>query len=242
MEPEIKIFPSPLSLAEEFASEFVRIINKSAKKSIPFTVALSGGSTPELLFSLLGDKYSENADWSNAHFFWCDERCVPPGDSKSNFGMANDKFISKTEIPSANIHRITGESNPAMEALRYSSEIEAFTRKRDGFPVFDLMLLGVGDDGHTSSVFPGHTDSFASGKICEVAVHPATGQKRITVTGTVINNADNVIFLVTGKKKALIVRDIISRNKNSGKFPAAFVNPAYGHLRWYLDEEAASYL
>jgi 6-phosphogluconolactonase len=205
-------------------------------------VALSGGSTPQLLFSLLGEKYARNVAWHNVHLFWGDERCVPPDDQESNYGVANEKFIAKSDIPLSNVHRIRGEDPPEIEALRYSVEIEAFTVKRNGKPSFDLMVLGIGEDGHTASIFPGHTILFASEKICEVAVHPETRQKRITLTGKVINNSAALVFLVTGKKKAGIVRDIIEDQTAAINFPASYVNPVDGELSWYLDEEASSLL
>ena len=162
MDKTVKIFSSPLELAEKFAEELVHMIRKSAKLKRSFTIALSGGSTPELLYSLLSEKYSEPAIWQSVHFFWGDERCVSPNNSESNFGAANDRFLSKIEIPSANIHRIRGEDDPVREALRYSEEISLFIAKRNGIPSFDQILLGVGEDGHMASIFPGHLDFFNS--------------------------------------------------------------------------------
>lgn len=238
MDKSVKIFPSPYEMAEKFAEEMVQMINDSAKNSKPFSVALSGGSTPELLFSVLGDHFSRSANWESVHFFWGDERCVPPDHPESNYGMTKRKLISKIEIPVLNIHRIRGEDDPQKEALRYSEEISLNTRKRKEVPLFDLVLLGLGEDGHTASIFPGHLDLFDSDKVCEVAFHPVTLLKRITITGKVINNADNVIFLVTGKNKETIVEKILKNNQSAQNYPASYVVPAYGRLSWYLDQEA----
>ena len=240
MDKTVKIFSSPLELAEKFAEELVHMIRKSAKLKRSFTIALSGGSTPELLYSLLSEKYSEPAIWQSVHFFWGDERCVSPNNSESNFGAANDRFLSKIEIPSANIHRIRGEDDPVREALRYSEEISLFIAKRNGIPSFDLILLGLGEDGHTASIFPGHLDFFKSFNLCEVAVHPSTSQKRITVTGKVINNADALTFLVSGKQKADVVKKLFKKDPLALNYPAYYVVPVHGSISWFIDKEAAS--
>jgi len=242
LDKKVKIFPSPYELAEKFAEDLVIMINESAKKRKHLSVALSGGSTPELLFSILSGQFSDSALWEFVHFFWGDERCVPPEDPESNYGMTRRKLIEKINIPSANIHRIMGESDPEKEALRYSLEISEMTGNRDGLPLFDIVILGLGEDGHTASIFPGFEELFHSDKICEVAVHPTNGQKRITITGRVINNADLVTFLVSGKKKAGIVEKIIKKNRADLVFPASYVVPLNGDLRWYLDEDAARLL
>lgn len=242
MDRSIKIFPSPYELAEKFAEEMVGMINESSQKRKPFTIALSGGSTPELLFSVLGDNYARSVSWEEVHLFWGDERCVPPDNAESNFGLTKRKFIDKIEIPASNIHRIRGEENPVNEAIRYSVEISSFTKKKNALPQFDLFILGLGDDGHTASIFPGNIELLNSVKICEVALHPVSHQKRITITGRVINNSLRVVFLVTGKKKAEIVESIIYKGAESSKFPASSIVPANGELTWYVDKEAASLL
>jgi 6-phosphogluconolactonase len=238
----LKIFSTPYELAEKFAEELIFMINKSAKRDRNFSIALSGGSTPEILFGLMGDRFSNAVMWDHVHLFWGDERCVPPDDPDSNYGMVNKKLIERIEIPSANIHRIRGEYDPENEAIRYSNEISDFTEKRDGLPLLDYIILGLGEDGHTASIFPGNEELFQSDKICEVAVHPVTLQKRITMTGRIINNADHVTFLITGKKKAHVVEKLIKKNRPDINFPASFVVPSYGVLRWYLDRDAGSLL
>lgn len=242
MDKSIKIFSSPYELAEKFAEELANRINIAAKSKKPLIVALSGGSTPGLLFSILGDHFSDSVSWEYVHFFWADERCVTPEDPESNYGMTRSKLFDKIAIPYSNIHRIIGENDPEQEALRYSKEIYAYTQERDGLPLFDIIMLGLGQDGHTASIFPKHSDLFNSGKICEVAVHPVTFQNRVTITGRVINNADSVVFLVTGKKKAKIIEKILKRNSSELNFPAAYIVPVYGELRWFIDSEAGSLL
>lgn len=235
----MNIFSSPSILAEKFAKDLINSVNESADKKKPLSVALSGGSTPELLFSLLGDHYSKSAPWEYVHFFWGDERCVPPDHPESNYGLAKTKLFDKIDIPSSNIHRIKGEGDPEKEASRYSQEIFSYTCERDGLPVFDMIILGVGEDGHTASIFPGNLELFKSNKICEVTVHPVSQQKRITLTGRVINNSDSVTFLVTGNKKAKIVERILKSFPVAKNYPASFIIPLHGKLLWYIDIEAA---
>lgn len=242
MNIELKIFPTPFDLAEKFAEEMVGMIKESNEKGKPFIVALSGGTTPELLFSFLGDHYAESVSWETVHLFWGDERCVPPDNAESNYGMTKKKLIDKIEIPASNIHRIRGEENAANEAVRYSDEILSFSQKRNGLPLFDLFILGLGDDGHTASIFPGSLELLNSEEICDVAMHPVSNQKRITITGRVINNASKVVFLVTGMKKSAIVEKIINNRAEALNFPAYYIVPPDGMLTWYVDKEAAALL
>lgn len=242
MDKIVKIFLSPFELAEKYAEVMVCMINESAKKNKPFTIALSGGSTPEILFTLLGDNYSKSVPWKYVHFFWGDERCVPPDNIESNYGMTMRTLLSKINIPSANIHRIKGEEDPQSEAIRYSEEISHFTVKRDGLPSFDLIILGLGEDGHTASIFPGHLELMESDKICVVSLHPVTHQKRISLTGRVINNAGDVAFLVTGKKKEEVVEKILISKALAQNFPASYIVPVNGRLSWFIDKEAGRLL
>jgi 6-phosphogluconolactonase len=242
LDKSVKIFSTPYLLAERFAEELVTMITGSEKLMPPLTVALSGGSTPELLYSVIGDHFSKSAKWENVQFFWGDERCVPPESRESNFGMTQKTLLEKISIPSVNIHRIRGEDDPAGEAIRYSGEIEQYTRKRDGMPVFDLIILGLGEDGHIASIFPSENILMQSDRICEVASHPVSKQKRITLTGRIINNAEKVAFLVTGRKKADIVNKILKKGPSVQNYPASWIVPVYGELMWFLDKEAASLL
>jgi len=242
LDKAIKIYQTPAVLAESFAAELVLIITDLTKKGRTVTIALSGGSTPELLFSVLADRYYNSAVWEHVHFFWGDERCVPPVSNESNYGLAKRTLFDKIGIPSKNIHRILGENDPSDESLRYSSEITSFTQEKNGLPAFDIVLLGLGEDGHTASIFPGYLDLLTSEKICEVAVNPYSGQKRITITGRIINNAASVFFLATGKKKSVIVENIFDKKPASLNYPASFIVPLNGQLQWYLDNDAASLL
>ena len=238
----IKTFSTPNALSDLLALELANQIRNAKRSSTAFTIALSGGSTPKLLFSTLGDNYAGSVDWSKVHFFWVDERCVPPGDPESNYGMTSKALLSKIDIPEGNIHRIKGEEEPFSEALRYSEEINKFVGHRKELPSFNIMFLGLGEDGHTASIFPGNIALFQAEKTCDVAVHPQTGQKRITLTGKVINNSESIIFIVTGSNKDNVVNEILGRRTSMKRYPAEYVIPTDGTITWYLDEAAASLL
>jgi 6-phosphogluconolactonase len=242
MKASINVFGGEEDLASGLAEEIVRRIQAAATSERHFSIALSGGSSPIMLYSLLGDEYSKSVPWDFVSFFWGDERCVAPDDTDSNYGVAMISFLGKIGIPHSNIHRIMGEEEPSEEAERYSEEIIHHLPLRDGLPVFDLQLLGMGSDGHTASIFPGSIELFRSDKICDVAIHPESGQKRITITGKVINNSEAVAFIVLGKNKATLISEIINGIPGSEKYPAAHVKPVYGSLDWYIDREAASEL
>lgn len=207
-----------------------------------FNVALSGGNTPKLFFSVLADKYKDKIQWSRVNFYWVDERCVSPEDSESNFGMTKKILFDKIEIPPENINRIAGENDPYEEAKRYSELLKENVPSKNGFPEFDIIILGIGEDGHTASIFPDQMELMISDKICQVAVHPTTLQKRITLTGKVLNNGKKISFMVTGKEKSRLVKTILEKKDGIIKYPAAQIKPIHGELRWYLDSQAASKL
>jgi 6-phosphogluconolactonase len=236
---EILVFSTPAELARKLSDELVRL-SSIARPDRPFTIALAGGSTPGLLYSCLADNYKDLINWAELAFFWGDERCVSPDSPESNFGMANKALLSKVNCRKSNIHRIAGENDPWMEAARYEEEIVKYTLQSAGVPRFDLVLLGLGEDGHTASLFPDQSDVINSKRICEVAVHPESHQKRITLTLPVLNNASVVLFLVIGEKKNSITRKILESETGSESFPASLVVPQNGKLVWMLDREAAS--
>jgi 6-phosphogluconolactonase len=240
METIIKVFPTPGILAESLAIHISGMIKDSGSDPLPFTIALSGGTTPVFLFSVLGERFSDSVDWKGVHFFWVDERCVSPDHPDSNFRLARDYFLRKIDIPRQNIHRIRGEDDPRTEAERYSAVITRFAGKKRNVPYFNIVLLGIGEDGHTASLFPGNDILLTTEDICITAVHPNSGQKRISLTGKVINNSENIIFMATGTSKAAIVNHIIGDSDNKKQFPASYIKPVDGKFFWYLDKEAGS--
>ena len=201
-------------------------------------IALSGGSTPKVLFQHLATNYAERIDWQRVHFFWGDERCVPPDHPDSNYGMTKKLLFDHINIPATNIHRIHGEADTSVEVQRYGSLLHEKLRLRDGQPVFDLILLGMGDDGHTASIFPDQAVLLRTDAPCALARHPETGQQRITLTGPVLNNAENVAFLVTGESKAAKVAAILHKSNAWQDYPAAHIAPRRGKLFWFLDHGA----
>ena len=154
--------------------------------------------------------------------------------------MTNDYLLSKISIPKENIHRIRGEENPEKEANRYADEINGQLNHRGENPVFDLLILGIGDDGHTASIFPDEIELFENSKTCAVTQHPVTGQNRITITGRVLNNATRIFFLVTGENKSTRISEIMNDSEAAKLLPAYYISPKNGELIWFLDEAAAS--
>ena len=163
---------------------------------------------------------------------------VPPIDPESNFGVVNKLLFSKIGILPDHIHRVKGESDPNLEAEEYSIEIQSLITSTNGWPTFDLIMLGMGDDGHTASIFPNQMRLMKSDKITAIAVNPESGQKRITLTGEVLNHAKRVAFLVAGTSKSRIFNEIISGSDNASAYPASHIHPI-GELHWFVDEDCS---
>ncbi len=240
MKGKLTIYKVPEELASSVADQLMDWIALSKGKR--YDMAISGGSTPNLLFAALASRYADSTIWQNTHFWWVDERMVRSADPESNYGTAQRLLFSKIRIPEGNIHRIRGERNPALEAVSYSAEIAGSVPMKDGWPRFNLVLLGMGEDGHTASIFPGHLALLKSEHICEVATHPATQQLRITLTGEVINRAATVCFLVTGTAKANRLSEILSKGEMGKLLPAGGIHPVNGELIWFADRNAAQLL
>lgn len=236
-ESETLVFENAQELAEGFALWFYNFIND---KPI-VNVALSGGSTPKLFFQVLSQQYRERVDWSKIQFFWGDERCVPPDHEESNYHMARKYLLDHVAVPAQNIHRVHGESAPGPEAGRYGQLIADILPQTDTLPVFDLVILGLGADGHTASIFPDQINLIGSDDLCQVATHPESGQQRITLTGRVINRAVNTCFLVAGGGKSGVIAEILNKTGDWERYPASYIQPgAGGTLHWFLDREAAA--
>ena len=233
----LHIFKSPEELADRLADLMMSWVENRYGNA--FHLAISGGKTPDLLFSVLALKYADSTLWQKIHFWWVDERMVPPNHTESNFGIVQKLLLSQIIIPEANIHRIKGENIPETEALSYSAQIQKNVQQKNEWPVFDLILLGMGDDGHTASIFPDQMHLLNSEHICEVATQPQSGQKRVTLTGKAINNALKVCFLVTGSNKAERLSEIWDNLTKANLLPAAHIHLQNGDMEWYLDETAA---
>lgn len=229
---------------EKLYEAFTAFVKKMLEVYPIMNFSLSGGSTPKGLFEYWSKLEPDALDWGRIVFFWGDERCVPPENAMSNFGMTKDFLFNKVErIVPKGWRRIHGENDPEEEAEWYSRILSTKINKKNEIPTFELMMIGLGDDGHTVSIFPENIELWDDDQICVVSEHPQTKMKRISITGKVVNNAQHVVFLVTGKNKAEKVRDIIqNRAKFSDIYPAAKVKPRNGYLHWFLDSEAASLL
>ncbi|MCA1760371.1 MAG: 6-phosphogluconolactonase [Bacteroidales bacterium] len=234
---EVKIFTDQKQVVKALAKEIFILTKSSIQER--FNILLSGGNTPTELFRRITKKYVGTIDWERIHFWWGDERCVSPENENSNYKQAYDFLLSQISIPSENIHRIKGENNPEEEAIRYAAEIKDNLNYRGENPVFDLVLLGLGEDGHTASIFPDELELFEDERVCAVANHPLSGQKRITITGRVLNNANRVFFLVTGANKAQRISEIMNDDEAAKLLPAYYISPTNGELIWFLDEAAA---
>ena len=237
---EVKVFEDTTDLSKGFTEFLQKLLDVYPH----INLSLSGGSTPKVLFDYWAENCKESIDWKRISFFWGDERCVPPENDMNNYSMTKEHLFDKIpNITNNNIYRIHGENEPEEEAQWYSKMLTSKLMLKKGLPSFEIIMLGLGDDGHTVSIFPNQIGLWESNEICVVGQHPETGMKRVTLSGKVVNNAQYVVFLATGKGKAEKVRDIIkNRAKFADKYPAAKVNPKKSYLYWFLDAEAASLL
>ncbi len=236
---EFKIYDTPQLVAREFAEFFQSLSNSFHENGKELHVALSGGSTPKLWFNILAGEYKERINWKMVHFYWGDERMVPAIDRESNYGEAKRLLFDKIPVPTDNIHPIVGTTPAKDEAKRYSELLLNNLHVEEGIPVFDLVILGMGPDGHTASIFPNQMELLNSREICDSAYHPGSGQARVTITGRVINKARYVAFLITGKDKAPKLKSIFDHNMHSGQYPAAHVSPLSDMLFYFVDTDAA---
>jgi 6-phosphogluconolactonase len=237
----IHIFPTIDELSAFFAQKLAEL-SHSVPEGKQASVALSGGSTPKGIFQYISQYAADSILWDNIRLFWGDERCVPPEHEESNYKMTMDNLLVNVPLSSPNIFRIKGENDPVKEAKRYSTLVSGLLSLKENNPVFDMVILGLGEDGHTASVFPPDINLFDSEKLFAVVKNPYTGQKRITATGRIINNARNVFFLITGSSKAEMVARIIKKQEGYENLPASRVMPESKNLFWLLDEQAAELL
>lgn len=207
-----------------------------------FNIAVSGGSTPAALFNVWKEDFADRIDWNRLHIYWVDERCVDPRSTESNYGMTKNVLLDHVPIPAENVHRIIGEVEPDFEAKRYGEMVSKTLPQKDELPQFDLVLLGIGDDGHTASIFPNRFDLLVDPEVYAVGYHPQSGQARVTLTGPAIKNAKRIIFFVTGEGKATILRSIFTNDEFAPNYPSFKIAEAAPHAEFYLDEGAAKLL
>jgi len=249
---EVEIYPDAGTLARAAANYFVVLAREALAAHGRFGVALAGGATPQAMYAWLAtDEFATHVDWQRVHLFWGDERCVAPDHPDSNYRMVRQAWLDHVSIPADNVHRIQGEIEPAQAAADYEQVLRTFfslplvgpeTHNKPPPPRFDLILLGMGDDGHTASLFPGAAAIRERRRWVVADYVEKLGAWRVTLAPAVINAAADVIFLVSGPGKAERLRQVLAEPHQPDRLPAQIVRPAHGRLRWLVDAAAATLL
>ena len=240
--PKIEIVSNPETLAQRTTEIFISQIRKTLEIRDSFFVAFSGGNTPKRFFELLGTSPESKAlPWDKIHLFWVDERYVPPTSTQNNYKMAVDTFLNKVDIPKDNIHRIPTEFDDIdIAAQKYEETIKAvFKLEENQKPAFDLIMLGMGSDGHTASLFPDSYKSIDMNKLA-CAVHQNNDKlNRITLTSSVLCNSNNIIVMVQGKEKAEVLKEVFANNSDDIRYPIQILWPVLEKVTWLIDKEAS---
>lgn len=244
MKPEVRVLASTAAVARAAVNELRRRARLAVAERGRCAVALSGGSTPRLLFRELATAAPGEIPWHQVHLFWSDERTVPPNHPDSNYRMAHEELISRVNVPAANVHRLRGEDpDPARAAADYEADLRRFFDLQEGqLPRFDLVFLGMGADGHTASLFPG-SEGLTQQQHLVVAPWVATlKSRRLTLTARAINHAACVVFLVAGEDKAATLRRVLAGPPRPLELPSQGIEPSDGELLWLVDAAAARLL
>lgn len=243
---EIHVLQNGSALSRAAADEILRVAREAIAARGRFTIALSGGSTPKAIFALLAADHAAGADmmpWDKVHIFFGDERHVPPDHPDSNFLMATEALLAKVPLPAANIHRVHGELDAVTAATRYEAKVySVFGTRAGGIPRFDLILLGMGPDGHTASLFPGTTALKEKRALVTATWVEKLKAQRITFTYPLINHAAEILFITGGADKAAMLRNILHGDPAGQTYPAQAVRPVNGRSFWFTDEAAAALL
>ena len=237
---ELRVYADAGAVAQALAESFVAVGRAAIAERGAFAVALSGGNTPRAAYELLAtDPLRTSLPWSEVFIYFGDERCVPPDDERSNYRMAREVFLDSVPIPSANVARMRGEADPGLAANEYASILRTELGTN---PCFDLVMLGLGEDGHTASLFPGIAQAAEENSLVEAAYPESQGMWRISVTPKLINAARRVVFAVEGVAKARALAAVYEGPSDPMTYPAQLVQPSSGELTWLVDEAAASLL
>jgi len=243
--PSVRIVADPEELAREGAGIFIARVQEALREKETCTVVLSGGATPRGLYSLLaGDEsFRARVPWGKVDFFWGDERQVPPDNGESNFRLANEMLLSKVPVPADHVHRMRGEEPEARNAAGdYEEILRSFFRSKPGeIPGLDFVLLGMGADGHTASLFPRTEALRERNRLVAANWVPGLNAYRLTMTLPLLNNASYILFLVTGEEKAETLRKVLEEKPNEA-LPAGLVRPSKGKCLWLVDRSAAKLL
>jgi 6-phosphogluconolactonase len=233
----VEVWPDSRALITRAAELFAETARQSIAWRDKFTVALSGGSTPRALYELLaGEVYAPRIPWEQMHVFWSDERCVPPTSDESNYRMAYEAMLSRVPVPPAQVYRMRGEDDPQQSAQDYEKILQ---EKLENPPQLDLILLGMGEDGHTASLFPGSTALDDAEHLVAAPFIEKLKAHRLTMTFRTINAARSVTFLVAGEAKAETLRAVLEGERDPHRYPSQLVEPEQGELVWLVDEAAA---
>jgi 6-phosphogluconolactonase len=241
MAVDITVFDRSEELFKKAAEKIITIGREAIRSDGLFTLTLSGGNTPKGVYTALASaEFKNELEWGKVHFFWGDERPVVQTHPESNYRMAKESLLNHVSIPQSNIHRIAGEEDSMLAAQQYEDEMREFFKLSDGeVPALDLILLGMGDDGHTASLFPDSEAIKINDRLVVENYVKKLNTHRITFTFPLINNAKNVLFLVTGSSKSKAVRQVLRHSDSEPVLPSLLVQPKSGSLLWFLDKEAA---
>jgi len=242
MKPKLRIFDDLENISKHAANIFSKQAARSIVERGQFLVALNGGGTPTRLFQLLAADFHDKVEWAKVHVFWGDERCVPPDDSGSSYGQARELLLSHVSVPESNIHRIKGELPPVEAAKEYALLLKEFASPPPDWLRFDLIYLGMGEDGHTASLFPGSPVHVMEAVLPVTAHYQDRPANRVTLTQLVFNSAHMVIFMAAGEKKASTLAEVLSDRYNPELYPAQRIDPKDGDLIWLVDKDAAGKL
>jgi 6-phosphogluconolactonase len=244
-ETYIQIFKDGTALSLAAAEHFAETVTDAVTKRGRFLAALAGGNTPLPLFRLLAElPYRQQLPWSRMVFFWGDERCVPPDDPQSNFKQAWQAWLAHVPIPEENVHRIKGELDPTAATRDYAEQLKAFAEGALAWPRLDWVLLGLGGDGHTASLFPG-SPADIDAKLAAIHVtadHEDRPAERVSLTPNVFNAARKVVFLATGEEKARALANTLTGGRDPLRWPAQRIHPAEGEVWWFVNEAAVVHL
>jgi len=229
-------------LNQKAAQRFIELAGSAVSSSGRFAVALAGGSTPKGLYALLATPpLAARIPWPRVHLFWGDERCVPPEHADSNYRVAREALLSQINLAPENVHRMAGEKEPGPAAVEYENELKTFFQLSGGEPPrFDLILLGLGEDGHTASLFPGSEALQETQRLVVANFVAKLNAQRLTLTLPVLNEGAQIFFLVAGKSKAAIVKELLGTHPPIAKFPAQRIQPVDGALTWFITRDAAA--
>jgi 6-phosphogluconolactonase len=240
---KIQCYPDIEALSRAAADEFVFRAREACAERGQFLASLAGGGTPQQMFDMLAQlPYREEIPWQNVQIFWGDERCVPPDQAESNYRQVYVSIAQKTLLPSENLHRVKGELPPLQAAEMYRQELEKWAPEGMRWPIFDFVLLGMGEDGHTASLFPGSEPDLVDPVLAVTAAYQGRPANRVTLTPRVINSARSIYVMVAGANKAQTLAHVLQGEKNLVSLPIQRIQPAHGEMTWLVDQNAASLL